>query len=172
MPKYSSTSKNLTQEAILGSAFLIIILLAISSVLTTIPVKIIVITITSFVIALLVYDARKRSLTIEFHEEKVFVKYKYKPKIFHIHYISITELEYINVSKSPTTNRLKFNIGTKKKSIKFLTIKNENYIDFTKWLKSKNEKIKFTVYPSDDYMTHRLQEAYGFKYRKFIKDTL
>ncbi|MCL7765475.1 hypothetical protein MPF19_18815 [Polaribacter sp. Z014] len=74
-------------------------------------------------------------------------------------------MKYIKASKSPTLNEIKFNDGDKNLSLKFLSIEYSNYIEFVKWIKSKNEKIELTVFPSDNYMNHKLQEIYGFKYR-------
>ena len=67
-------------------------------------------------------------------------------------------------------NMMKFNYEGNRKSIRFRTVANgAGYIDFVKWIKSKNDKIKVSVYPPDDYMNHRLQEEYGFNYRKVPK---
>jgi len=165
MSKYNSKT-NLVWESSAAGIIIAVIGYGIFSALENTTYQILVISITLFLIGFVIYYARTNTFSILFEEKHVVVKYRFINKTNYIDYSDITELKYINASKSPTTNEIKFKHEKQSMSIKFLTIDNIDYIEFVKWIKSKNEKIELTVFPSDNYMNHRLQEIYGFKYRK------
>lgn len=119
-----------------------------------------------------IIHTRLKTLTVFFEEAQIRIKYSYLLKEVKIKYSDIYEYQYIKVSKSPPTNNLKYAVNGKKIKISFRSIEYEMYIEFVKWLKSKNKEIDFTVFPSDNYMGHKLQEEFGFKYRKILKNTL
>lgn len=115
---------------------------------------------------------RKNTCSIEFKETNVFVYYKYLKKKKTIDYINIYELKYIDLNNSglyaSTTNRigLKYFDNQNKSEIIFESINDKNYLNFVKWIKSKNKKIKFSVSSSDSIMNDKLQEKFGWNYRK------
>ncbi|NRR91931.1 hypothetical protein HSX10_10180 [Winogradskyella undariae] len=109
---------------------------------------------------------RKKVFTIKFLEAVISVDYIYLDKSIQILYNELIAVEFISVHKSPDRNRIKFMKDDKVESLRFLSIaQSDSYIEFVKWLKSKNEKIELTVFPSDHIMNHKIQEVYGFKYR-------
>ncbi len=165
MSKYSSKT-NLVWEAFLACLIIATIGFGIFSAVENLIYQILAISITLILIGLIIYYARTKAFSIQFEEKHVVVKYRFISTIKYINYSDITELKYINASKSPTTNEIKFKEAEQYLSLKFLSIEYESYIEFVKWIKSKNGKIQLTVFPSDNYMNHRLQEIYGFKYRK------
>ncbi|NJB72019.1 hypothetical protein GGR42_002510 [Saonia flava] len=165
MPKYSSKT-NLVWEAFLACLIIATIGFGIFSAVENLIYQILAISITLILIGLIMYYARIKAFSILFEDKHVVVKYRFINKVKHINYSDIMELKYINASKSPTTNEIKFKEAEQNLSLKFLSIEYESYIEFVKWIKSKNDKIQLTVFPSDNYMNHRLQEIYGFKYRK------
>nr|WP_321414574.1 hypothetical protein [uncultured Allomuricauda sp.] len=114
----------------------------------------------------------KRTFSIYFLENEIIVKYRFIKKELNIQYSDIYEYKYLNAARSPEMNQLRYIQNNKKKRINYSSIDYNKYIEFVKWLKSRNKEIEFTVYPSDHYMNHRLQEEFGFKYRKFLKKTL
>ncbi|MDV7137657.1 hypothetical protein R3X28_02165 [Maribacter sp. TH_r10] len=117
-----------------------------------------------------VIRARDRVIDVEFKEQFIVVNQIFKNEITRIHYESIVALEFISVHRGPTINKIKFLYKEKSESIRFRTIAHgTEFIDFVKWIKAKNDKIIVSVYPSDDYMNFRLQEEYGFNYRKVPK---
>ena len=76
-------------------------------------------------------------------------------------------MKHLNVHKS-NVNRIQ--IKYKKDNIKcrttFKSIDDDNYLNFVKWIKSKNGKIQFTTSSSDSLMNEKLQEEFGWNYRK------
>ena len=164
MPKYSSTTNSVSQ-GILACLILLVFGFGVFSAVENIIYKIIAIVITSILVGLLIYYVKSKSFSIVFKDTQVIVEYSFNGKTKYIDYSNITELKYIKASKSPTLNEIKFKDGDKNLSLKFLSIEYSNYIEFVKWIKSKNETIELTVFPSDNYMNHKLQEIYGFKYR-------
>jgi hypothetical protein len=62
--------------------------------------------------------------------------------------------------------------NNKIKKVSFLTVADQDeYINFLKWIREKNSNIEFDAYPPDEHMEFKIQETFGFKYRKFLKDS-
>ncbi len=94
-------------------------------------------------------------------------------KTVKVPYKDLLQIEFISAHRTPTRNRIKFNYGNKIKSLRFLTVAySDQYIEFVKWLKSKNDKLDLKVFPSNHIINHKIQEVYGFKYREIVKKTL
>ena len=103
---------------------------------------------------------------IFFYEDKIEVKFMYIQKTETILYNDLMEYHFLR-SKS-SHDYIKYKNG--KKSFPILNY--DNTIEFIKWLKEKNPEIKIEIYPSDCTLEYEYQKEYGFKYRKFHKDTL
>ncbi len=117
---------------------------------------------------------KKKYLEIYFEDDEVIIEYPNIQKIIKVQYTDLKNLTYINPRKSLNKyNSLKYIENGKIKKITFLSVaENEVYIDFLKWLNNKNSKIIFDAYPPDENMEYRIQENFGLKYRKFLKETL
>ncbi len=124
------------------------------------------------VILIIIYQ-RKRTFEIKFTEEGIRIEYKFLRKTIKVPYPNLLSIEFISAYRSPNMNKIKFKDGNKIKSLSFLTVAHaDHYIEFVKWLKSKNDKLELKVFPSDHIMNHKIQDVYGFKYRKILKKTL
>ncbi|MCL7755136.1 hypothetical protein [Polaribacter sp. Z022] len=114
----------------------------------------------------LVSYQRKKVFDIIFEKEKIRIEYVYNNKKIEIEYSELLTVEYISAPKNPTRNKIEFKLNGNIKKLKFLSVADSNeYVEFIKFLKSKNQNIKWKVFPSDNIMNHKLQEVYGFKYR-------
>ncbi|QNK78834.1 hypothetical protein H7F37_07125 [Winogradskyella sp. PAMC22761] len=166
MIKYTSSSRFLNYEAVMASLILIALAAGIFTSVELIWIKVFTIIFLVVVLIFLILYLRKKVFTIKFLETLISVDYIYLNKKIEISYDELIKVEFISVHKSPDRNRIKFMKGDKVESLRFLSIaQSDNYIKFVKWLKSKNEKIELTVFPSDHIMNHKIQEVYGFKYR-------
>lgn len=173
MTKYSSSSSYSNYEAFFVIIFFFSIGIVIADSLEFILMKIISIGFSLFLAFLVILNQRKKTFDILFLENQINVHYLFLDKKITICYNDIVELTFISVSKSPNRNQIKYQFKNKIHSLKFLSVaESDQYIEFIKWIKSKNEKIELKVLPSDHIMNHKIQEVYGFKYRKFLKNTL
>jgi len=115
----------------------------------------------------LVIVFRKTSFQCSFYDNHLLVKYNYLNKQFKIDYFDLLEIRYYAIHKGQSTNRIYFNSDKKKNYFKINSVKNgDEFIQFVKWIKSKNEKIEINIMPSDNLLNHKIQEEYGFKYRE------
>jgi len=122
---------------------------------------------------LVILYQRKKTFYINFLENEILIEYSFLKKTIRVPYANLLQIEFISVYRSPNRNKIKFKIGSEIKSLIFLSIAESNeYIEFIKWLKLKNEKLELKVYPSDHIINHKIQVVYGFKYRKMLKKTL
>ena len=170
MDKYRSSSRFYISDSIMGGLMLIGIGYLGVSTTDNIAAEISVVMVTFFVSLWIVRHTREVVIDVIFQEQFIIVYHIFKESRARIHFEDIVELQYIHASKSPTINKMKFNYEGKLNSIRFRTVAyGAEFIDFVKWIKSKNDKIKVSVFPPDDYMNHRLQEEYGFNYRKVPK---
>ncbi len=136
-------------------------------------IKIISILISIGIVIFIILYQRKRTFDIKFLENEIKIEYPFLKKTSQVPYVDLLQIEFISAYRSPNRNRIKFKIGNKIESLRFLTIaQSDQYIEFIKWLKSKNDKLELKVFPSDHIMNHKIQEVYGFKYRKMLKKTL
>ncbi|MEL4307335.1 hypothetical protein [Joostella sp. CR20] len=116
---------------------------------------------------------RKNTFEIAFEEGEIVKNYTFIHKKVRINYKNLLAIEYIDFPKSSVMNKVKYKSKNRVKTISFVAFAHsDDYLEFIKWLKSKNENIELKVSPSDHIMNYKIQEIYGFKYRKFLKDTL
>jgi hypothetical protein len=135
-----------------------------------IAVKICVILVSILLVIGTILYTRKTTIDIIFLADNIKVNYVFGGREERIKYEDLIQLKYISASRSTTTNRIKFKVKDEINSLKFRTVAYSNeFINFVKWIKSKNENIEISVFPSDNYMNHLLQEEYGFNYRKVPK---
>ena len=135
--------------------------------------KVISILISIGIVILIILYQRKRTFDIKFLENEIIIEYPFLKKTSQVPYVDLLQIEFISAYRTPNRNRIKFKIGNKIESLRFLTVaQSDQYIEFIKWLKSKNDKLELKVFPSDHIMNHKIQEVYGFKYRKILKKTL
>ena len=167
MKNYSSSSSFAFFESILLSTMVLGIGIILSNSIEIIEIQAVIITISIILSLLIILYQRKRVFEIQFKDEFVEIEFIYTKRKLQVPYSELLTVEYISVYKYPTKNKIEFKLNKKRKKLKFLTIANSNdYVEFIKWLKSKNENIEWRVFPSDNIMNHKLQEIYGFKYRK------
>ncbi|WP_139856743.1 hypothetical protein [Aequorivita sinensis] len=173
MTKYSSSSSYSIYEAVIASLMFLGIGIVISNSSEIIWIKIISILISIGIVIFIILYQRKRTFDIKFLENEIKIEYPFLKKTSQVPYVDLLQIEFISAYRSPNRNRIKFKIGNKIESLRFLTIaQSDQYIEFIKWLKSKNDKLELKVFPSDHIMNHKIQEVYGFKYRKMLKKTL
>ncbi|WP_299534151.1 hypothetical protein [Ulvibacterium sp.] len=170
MYKYRSSSRFKIFDTVVATLMFIGIGYAVIATTNNIAAQISVAMVVLFISLWIAHRSRNRIFDVEFKEQFIVVDHVFKPDNARILYENIIELQFISVNKSPTFNKMIFNYGEKQETIRFKTIaRGDEFIDFVKWLKSKNDKIKVSVYPPDHYMNHRLQKEYGFNYRKVPK---
>ena len=167
-PKYKITSDYRLNEGIVAGIMIGSIALVFMNSLTKLHHQLITILILAAIFLWLVKYIRKKTIVVYFFEDRIAIDWRFENRKLTIDYADIYEYQYLNPYRGPTWNKLKCKSG----QFSFSTIPADEYINFVKWIKSKNEKINFTVVPSDDYMNHKLQEEFGFKYRKILKKTL
>tara|TARA_R110002012_G_C11578980_1_gene605202 strand:- start:743 stop:1264 length:522 start_codon:yes stop_codon:yes gene_type:complete len=173
MTKYSSSSSYSNYEAVIASLMLLGSGIVIASASETIWTKILSILISIGIVVLITLYQRKRTFNIKFSENGIIIEYPFLKKTVQVSYADLLQIEFISAYRAPNRNRIKFKIGNKIESLRFLTVaQSDQYIEFIKWLKSKNDKLELKVFPSDHIMNHKIQEVYGFKYRKMLKKTL
>lgn len=173
MTKYSSSSN----FSVFDTAMVLILFLGIGIVTINsfeiIWAKIIIVFLTLVINFLIILYQLRQSFTIKFSENRIIIEYPFLRRIIEVTYENLFEIEFISAYRTPNRNRIKFKIQNKVKSLRFLTVaKSDQYIEFIKWLKSKNDKLELKVFPSDHIMNHKIQEIYGYKYRKILKKTL
>ena len=139
----------------------------------TIWIKVISILISIGIVILIILYQRKKTFDIKFSENGIIIEYPFLKKTVQVSYADLLQIEFISAYRAPNRNSIKFKIGNKIESLRFLTVaQSDQYIEFIKWLKSKNDKLELKVFPSDHIMNHKIQEVYGFKYREMLKKTL
>lgn len=173
MTKYSSSSS----FSVFDTAMVLILFLGIGIVIINsfefIWAKMIIVFLTLVIIFSIILYQLRQSFTIKFSDNRIIIEYPFLKRIIEVPYENLIEIEFISAYRTPNRNRIKFKIQNKVKSLRFLTVaQSDQYIEFTKWLKSKNDKLELKVFPSDHIMNHKIQEIYGFKYRKILKKTL
>ena len=173
MTKYSSSSSYSIYEAVIASLMFLGIGIVIANTSEIIWTKVISILISIGIVILIILYQRKRTFDIKFLENEIIIEYPFLKKTSQVPYVDLLQIEFISAYRTPNRNRIKFKIGNKIESLRFLTVaQSDQYIEFIKWLKSKNDKLELKVFPSDHIMNHKIQEVYGFKYRKILKKTL
>lgn len=117
-------------------------------------------------------DLKKGYFEINFTENQVEMEYIKIPKNININYSDIIHLRYTR-QKSGSFNIMSYQENGKIKKVVFFTVADhDGYINFLKWMREKNNNIAFDAYPPDGYMEYKIQENFGFKYRKFLKNSL
>ncbi|WP_417873806.1 hypothetical protein [Xanthomarina gelatinilytica] len=173
MTKYSSSSSYSIYEAVIASLMFLGIGIVIANSSEIIWTKVISILISIGIVILIILYQRKRTFDIKFLENEIIIEYPFLKKTSQVPYVDLLQIEFISAYRTPNRNRIKFKIENKIESLRFLTVaQSDQYIEFIKWLKSKNDKLELKVFPSDHIMNHKIQEVYGFKYRKILKKTL
>lgn len=170
MHRYRSSSRFHVTEAVIGAAMLIGLGYFGVTATENVAVQISVAMVVFFITLWIVLSNRDRIIDVEFREQFIVVNHVFKVDVVRIPYEHVIELQFVSVNKGPTINKMKFDYLERQETIRFKTIAHgTEFVDFVKWLKTKNDKIKVTAYPPDHYMNHKLQEEYGFNYRKVPK---
>ncbi len=170
MLKYHSSSRFYITDAVITIVMVIGFGFIGVNATENIAAQISVMMVTTFISLWFVLRTRNSVVDVGFNEQFMVVNYIFKNNKARIQYENIVALEYIAVRRGPTLNKIKFHFKGKTELIRFRTVAHgADFIDFVKWLKSKNDTLVISVYPPDDYMNHRLQEEYGFNYRKVPK---
>jgi len=97
--------------------------------------------------------------TLEYNEKNINITYRFPFNQKSIDYSSIIEIQHISGYKSTTLNIIKYKQkdSLKNKKLKIRNVvQNDKFIEFIKWMKTKNEQIEFTFLPTDS----KLKEAY------------
>lgn len=170
MIKYHSSSSYFIFEAIFASIVLSSIGYALYSATTSVFLKTTAICSILLILVSIALYLRNIVFSIFFKEAEIIIDHHLKNKKIRLNYSDLVEIQYISVQKSPGMNRIYFKTMNGIKSKKFQAVAtNDEFVEFYKWLKSKNPKIKVSVTPPDHYLNEKL---FGPKYRKYIKETL
>ena len=89
--------------------------------------------------------------SIQFSESRIIVKYSISRKVVQIDYSTVMEIHYISGYKIASLNIIKYksdNIAERKLKLTSV-VAQDDYIEFVRWIKNKNNKIEFKFYPSD-----------------------
>ncbi|WP_178985134.1 hypothetical protein [Winogradskyella helgolandensis] len=173
MTKYKASSSYSNYEAVIAAVMVLGIGIILAITLETLWIKVMTVFIALGIVVVIILYQRQKTFTIKFSEDEIRIEYPYLRTIIQVPYSDVFQIEFISVYRSPDRNRMKFKIGNKIKTLRFLVVaQSDQYIEFIKWLKSKNDKIELKVFPSDHILNHKIQEVYGFKYRKILKKTL
>ncbi|WP_405567468.1 hypothetical protein [Polaribacter sp. Asnod6-C07] len=166
MKKYNSSSSFTFFQSVLASIMIISMGIGFLYSIDNILVQIITILSSLAVCATILIYQRKNVFEIEFNDELIEIDFFYTNRKIAIEYSELLSIEYISTSKNPTKNKIEYKINGELKKLKFTSVAHSNeYVEFIKFLKSKNDGIKWKVFPSNDIMNHKLQKVYGFKYR-------
>ena len=166
MKKYSSSSSFAFFESIIASLMILGIGIFLGISVEKIEIQILIIIGSVLLGVLIILNQRKKVFDIIFEKEKIRIEYVHNNSKIEIEYSELLTVEYISTPKNPTRNKIEFKLNGNIKKLKFQSVAESNeYVEFVKFLKSKNENIKWKVFPSDNIMNHKLQEVYGFKYR-------
>jgi len=107
------------------------------------------------------YTSKYASFT--FAENNIVVEYSISRRTEIINYSSITEFQHISGFKQTSLNIIKYKPdGITNRKLKCTTVvSSDNFIEFVKWLKNKNDKIEFSFFPSDSNMKSKFGKEFG-----------
>ena len=174
MNTYKSNSNYLFMEIFLISMITIVIIYtlisAVENLMTALSIGLLIVLLYIF----LTIKYLNKLIKVEFKESIIRVQYKFRNKIEEIKYSEIIELKYIEASRTPTSNILKYQSKNESiKKLKFYSVVDRtDMMEFVKWIKLKNEKIEFKFSTLDMKLDYEYQKEFGFKYRKVLKKTL
>lgn len=161
--KYTSTSANLLKNIL---SFLFIIAFSLISIWVikfSLPIKI-TSSVAVGIIAFLGYiHFKKHSFQITFYDDFIEVNYNYRGEKVKIEYSEIVKIRFASFQWS-SSNTIYFSRQGKQHKFRFNSI--NDFLQFVKWLKTKNQAIEYEVLPSSHFMNYKLQEIYDFKSRK------
>ncbi|WP_179352475.1 hypothetical protein [Winogradskyella vidalii] len=173
MKTYYSSSSHSNFDTALAILMCLVIGGVIVNTTDIIWIQLISILITIGAVIVIIYYHRKRTFTIKFLENEIIIEHQFLKKKIKVSYVDLLVIEFLSIHKSPDRNKIHFKTENQLQSLSFLAIAHsDQYIEFIKWLKTKNDKLELKVFPSDHIMNHKIQEIYGFKYRKMLKKTL
>ena len=97
-----------------------------------------------------------------FTENNIIVESAISRKTEKINYSNITEFQHISGFRQTSLNVIKYkSIDKTNRKIKSTTVvPSDEFIDFVKWLKNKNDKIEFSFFPSDSKMRTKYQTEF------------
>ena len=97
-----------------------------------------------------------------FTENNIIVEYAISRKTEIINYSSITEFQHISGFRQTSLNIIKWKPdGITNRKLKCTTVvPSDEFIEFIKWLKNKNDKIEFSFFPSDSKMKSKFQKEF------------
>jgi len=106
------------------------------------------------ILALIIARYFWRYAYFNFTENSLEVLYGISKRTTIINYSDITEFQHISGFKQTSVNCIKFkHYGVSNRKIKCTTVApSAEFIDFVKWLKTKNNNIEFSFFPSDSQM--------------------
>lgn len=165
MKKYHSHNAN---ESLLPFFLVLLLVFPLFIIYKSCPIYVFIISIIiSLILILYSIKSTKASMfDIFFYEDKIEINFMYIQKTETFSYNELLEYHFLR-SKS-SHDFIKYKNGKKS----FSTLNYDNTIDFIKWLKEKNPEIKIVIFPPDSTLEYEYQKEYGFKYRKFHKDTI
>ena len=124
-----------------------------------------------FGIGLFIYSFKwinNEMFDIYFKEDEIEIKYVYGKKIQIVNYTDLIEYTFTDTAKHSNNS-----FRTKNTHFVFnRVVDHDKFIQFYKFLKSKNENLKIEIFPLSSDLEQIRQEEFGLKYRKFLKETL
>ncbi|WP_445385754.1 hypothetical protein ACT6NV_02835 [Robiginitalea sp. IMCC44478] len=111
---------------------------------------------------------KNKTVEITFMEDHFKIKYFFKKEEHKIPYKNLLRIKYFDYQYRTTAkNKIWFldKLGIESVVVRPVA-KGEDFVTFVKWLKTKNNKIQIEA---TDAMDYKLQEAFGFRYRKVPK---
>lgn len=105
---------------------------------------------------------------IYFDENDIEIKYVFGKKVKIINYQAITKFTFVETYKNS-------NNSFRTKDCHFIfnrVVSHDRFIEFYKFLKSKNENIEIEILPLSSDLEFLRQQEFGLNYRKIIKETI
>jgi len=124
-----------------------------------------------FGIGLFIYSFKwinKEMFDIYFKENEIEIKYVYGNKIQIINYQDLIKYTFVETSKNSKNS-------FKTKDFHFIfnrVVDNNHFIEFYKFLKSKNENLEIEIFSLSSNLEYLRQQEFGPNYRKILKQTL
>ena len=110
---------------------------------------------------LVIFRLISKLAIIEFNAKDVRIRYRFPRKEVRINYSSLNEIVHITGYNISSINILKYKQLNEFKKLKITAVVSSNeYLEFVKWVKKKDENIEFNFHPVDSELRSEFLEKY------------
>ncbi len=118
----------------------------------------------SLLLLFLFFTKLNKLAKVEFYENKISIKHLFPKRVKHIEYSVIKEYQHIQRFNYVSLNAIKY-LDSETSDLKQFNITtvvpNKEYIEFIKWIKPRNNDIKFTFLPPDINLLKEYKKEFG-----------